>query len=698
MGKRRMREEESLEKGREVGGITGEVRRLIDKYGGGRIPVLVDEKKAEEGLVNEKLLKIYQMGFGAWNLIPLGVLYAKLDKEGCKEAAKKWRRGCADYHLNDLSKKFWTNVCKAIRSTGGGKGNEECEHCDRRHAELVEKAENVNVIAYMCVHGLVDVAMPMFVDGEVIAVIFTGQRIPKEGSRWNKEFVEKDGVFSLEKCSKDGVEARKVTLELLEKAEQAYGMTNGILLEKLEEDAREGRGKIEVSPEGVGNIQRELTEAGDHLSRLAQSKYELEKSKAVAGLRGAVARSVADVEVDIERPGKTLPSIVGGISEAAGLICKYFGLDYMLALNLKNEESSFRLLLEHAPCKSPWDKGMWAGELDEEAFRAVEEEISRLSELDDADLWPWRKLPFFEWVSTWLRGKQASKCVATRLNQAGLSPCVLIGGRENGLQLSDFREQDRKDLSKVIGDITTVINVLLFIEELHWAGEAQELFSEDVAHDIRNPVQNLLFMIERLKFGVGHGQVDAIGAQVRRIHKLSERVWLLEQIRKEGLQLDKTGRVGVYEVVMEAVAMVRYMAEEKNVGIKVSPEMKKWRAIQVDRKFFFQAMLNLLDNAVKYSREGTEVRIDGKTDWPNCRIFVINRGIEIKDKYKESIYKRGSRTPEAQMHIRDGSGIGLGIVKAFADIYGKISCKCEPVYGTYDFVTEFQLGITGDIL
>jgi K+-sensing histidine kinase KdpD len=191
--------------------------------------------------------------------------------------------------------------------------------------------------------------------------------------------------------------------------------------------------------------------------------------------------------------------------------------------------------------------------------------------------------------------------------------------------------------------------------------------------------------------------VNEIGAQVRRISKLSERVWLLELIRKEGLELDKAGYVGVYEVVMEAIAMVKSMAEEKGVKIEVDPDLKKWRAIQVDRKFFLQAMLNLVDNAVKYSHEGMKVRIDGKIDWPKCKISVINRGVELKDNYKDSIYKRGFRTPEAKMHIKDGCGIGLCIVKSFADIYGDISSKCTPVYGTYDFVTEFQLSIEGDI-
>ena len=409
--------------------------------------------------------------------------------------------------------------------------------------------------------------------------------------------------------------------------------------------------------------------------------------------------------MDVERVAETLPSIAEGISKAAGLICKYFGIDYMLVVNIKAEKTSFRILLEHAPEKMPWERGVWAEELEEESFTKLESAFSKMSELDNADLWPSRTLPFFDWVATWLKGKQASRCVAARLDRRGLPPCVLLAGRKTGLRLSDFRPQDRVDFSKVIDDIATVINVLLFIDELHSAGEAQDVFLEDVVHEIRNPIQNLLAKIERLKLGLVEpdevlNEVGRLGAQIRRIHQLSQRVWVLEQIRQKRLEPDKAGFVRVHQVIMEVVGTVEDAAKDKNLTIEVAKEMERWRAIRIDHDLFFHAVLNLVDNAVKYSREGIEVRIDGEMKlYPKCRISVGNRGVEIKEQYRGKIFKRGFRTPEAKMHIWQGGGIGLCIVKAFADFYdGDIEYKCSQVLGSSDFVTEFRLTFTGAIL
>ena len=688
----------SEEKSTDSGGLTIEVSQLINKYAGGQIPILVDEKDSKQGLINGELLKIYQKGFGGKNLIPLGILYAK---GNCPDKNLRWTTDYADYHLNEWTKNDWTSVCKTIRTPKGGEGDKGCEGCDRRHAKLAEGAKDV--IAYMCVHGMVDFAMPIFVENEVIAVIFTGQRVPKRNSQWNKAFTE-NGIFSIEESDESGVDARQVTLDRFEKAEKDYNLDKGTLEKILDKDVDENK-EIEVTPQDVEKLRNTLKEAGKHLSNLAESTYKLEKSKAVAALRSGIARSVAGVEVDIERVAKTLPSVVEGISKAAGLICKYFSIDYMLVLNIKAEKSSFRVLLEHAPEQMPWKRGVWVEELNEESFSKLEEALIGLPRLDDSDLWPLRKLPFFDWVATWLRGKHTCRCVAARLDRPGLPSCVLLVGRKTGLRLSDFRPQDRDDFSGIIDDIATVINVILFIDELHSAGEAQDVFLEDIAHDIRNPIQNLLIKIERLKSGLVKSdevlnEVGRLGAQIRRIHQLSQRVWVLEQIRQGRLELDKAGLVRVHQVIMEVVGTVEDAAKDKNLTIEVAKEIEGWRAIRIDHDLFFHAVLNLVDNAIKYSRIGTEIRIDGEMKlYPKCRISVVNRGVEIKEQYRDKIFKRGFRTPEAKMHIWQGGGIGLCIVKAFADFYeGDIEVKCSPVVGSSDFVIEFRLIFTGAIL
>ena len=674
--------------------VENEIRRLIQKYAGGRIPILVDKEEPGNGLVNGELLRIYQRGFSGKNLIPLGILFAK---NASPDVVDRWAKGSASYDLNQWAKSGWINVCGTIRNCPTG--DEACENCDRFRAK--QAAERRDAIAYMCVHGMVGFAMPIFVEDQVVAVILTGQRVPKEGTRWNKDFADSRGLFSLGDLSGGEVEAWQVTLGRFAETESEYGLRPGVLLDELRKDMERDI-HVSVSPEDVEEIRATLHMAGHQLSNLVNATYTLEKSKAVAALRSLVARSVAQVRVkDIGDVSGTVSSVSKRLSRAAQKICQYFGVDYVIVLNVRDSGNPmFRVLLSSAPSRLPWEVGAWV-DVGNEAPLPLLDSVKTLPPFGDSDLWPRRELPFFTWMALWLKGEEASQCVAARLDHSGLPPCVLLAGREGGLRVEDFRRQDREDFQSVVGDIGMVMNVLLFIDELHAAGEAQELFLEDVAHDIRNPVQNLLVKTERLKLGLApdselRRQVSKVGAQIRRIDRLSQRVWLLEQLRRKRLKIDDRAYIRVYQVIKEAVSMVRDVAEEKRIGIVVSRDIEGWRALRIDHTFFFHAMLNLVDNAVKYSHEDTEVRIDGKLLHPKCQVSVVNRGVEIKEQYRRRIYRRGFRTPEATMHVREGSGIGLCIVKAFADVYGgEIDFRCTRVPETDHFVTEFRLVMPG---
>jgi len=665
--------------------LQNEFLHLFRKYAGGRIPVLVDENDTQQGLVNGELLKIYQRGFTGKNLIPLGILFAKHGYDGIY----KWERGYADYHLNKWAKSGWINVCNKIRGTK--EGDIACEDCDRKRAKLAENQRDV--IAYLCDHGMIDFAMPILVEDKVIAVIFTGQRIPKKGTLWNPDIIEENGLFALDWSEKTGVEAWKSTVNRFEDTEKKYNLVPNTLTHELYKDIN-SKNEIEVTPEETDEIRVTLRSAGNHLSNLASSTYSLEKSKAVAALRSLVSRAVAEQRVDhYEDVDSTLKTVIGRLSKRVNTICKYFGIDFLLALNLKADSCQFRLLTQHAPVDSPWKTTEWF-DLDEKRFKTMLDSMKTIAkqELTDFDLWPLRKLPFFEWVATWLSGKLPSRCVAARLDYSGLTHCILFAGKREGLSMLDFREQDRGDFERIVGDIGMVLNVLLYIDAIRSEGEAQELFLEDVAHDIRNPIQNLLIKVDRLKLSLGESgdvrkQVDKVGAQIRRLDQLSRRVWFLAQIRQKRLNVKKTELVKVHQLIMETVLMLKDKAEETSVGFEVSKDMEKWRSVRINRDFFFHALLNLIDNAVKYSFSSTFVEIYGNMQYPNCTISVVNRGLEIKHQYKNEIYKRGFRTPEASMHLREGGGIGLCIVKAFADHYGDVDFECTQIVGTFDFKT-----------
>jgi hypothetical protein len=675
--------------------IPEDVLKLIKKYAAGRIPPLVEDGELKDGLINGELLEIYQRGFAGKHLIPLGILVARPDQHGDSYGLNN-----ADYRHNKAGWTNWTQVCRAIRSRPAGE--EMCQMCDRRHATVA--VQKGTVVAYMCNHGLIDFAMPIFVEGKPVAVLFTGQRVPHKETLWPPEFLEEGDVFPIADVDGDRgqADAWEMTVKRLQDAETTYGFQPGELFEKMEIDLDQ-YSSIQVSPSDVVEIQTKLEKASRHLSALAQSTYELEKSKAVSAIRAHIATSVGDISADIRDVSSTLESIIRRMANAADIVCEYFGIDYLFVLNINTEKKRLRLLLSRSKDAPPWPLGQWSDEnaIEQSRLSDLHRVSAQITDVCDLNLSPYSKLPFFDWVLTQAKGKAVGHCIASRLDHPGLAECILLAGRNSGLCMADFRQSDKKDLQLIIRDLAMVANVFQFVSELHAASEAQDLFLEDVAHDIRNPIQVVLVKAEQLKHDapeVLRPQLAKLAAQIRRIQRLSQNVWLLEQLRHNRLPLDTRKQVMVYQIIRDAIAMVADFADDKNVKINVSQEIASWREIQVDRILFFQAVLNLLDNAIKYSRTGTEVWIDGEMMYPSCRISVVNRGLGIKEEDLQRIFHRGYRTPEAKTYIHQGSGIGLCIVDEFAKRYGRVEVKSSPIYGTKDYVTEFRLVIEGKML
>jgi len=266
------------------------------------------------------------------------------------------------------------------------------------------------------------------------------------------------------------------------------------------------------------------------------------------------------------------------------------------------------------------------------------------------------------------------------------------------ITMTGLRDIDREALGQVLADISTVAQVALLVEELRFAADRQASFVLDVSHDIRNPIQNIVFKAERLKSGFVETediprQAKRIAVQVKRLHLLSERVWTLEALERGTLKLAKPVKLNVYDVLRECRDSLVDLAEVRSVTMSIDSALQAWPALPLDRRFFTQAMINVIDNAVKYSSPATEVRIDGREDADLWHIAVANRGIPIREDEYDRVFERFYRTLDAQQYVREGTGIGLFLVKRFADTYGRVRVNSQPISGTSDYVTEFVLSL-----
>jgi len=167
-------------------------------------------------------------------------------------------------------------------------------------------------------------------------------------------------------------------------------------------------------------------------------------------------------------------------------------------------------------------------------------------------------------------------------------------------------------------------------------------FVANVSHELRTPLTAIRGYAETLSDGVD----DAAQAQkmVNIIRRQSERLSalvedLLEISRLESHELKLMDEpVSVWEALRRVHEAVRPKAEAKRIQLALTvPETLE---VQGDEQALEQVLLNLMDNAVKYTPEGGRVEISGRVDPERCEITVKDNGMGIEAKHLPRLFER----------------------------------------------------------
>ncbi|EMI09961.1 sensor histidine kinase [Anoxybacillus gonensis] len=110
--------------------------------------------------------------------------------------------------------------------------------------------------------------------------------------------------------------------------------------------------------------------------------------------------------------------------------------------------------------------------------------------------------------------------------------------------------------------------------------------------------------------------------------------------------------------------------------------------VHIDQQRFEQVMMNLLDNALKYSRQGSTVSIDVKTEKKNVILIISDEGIGIPKKDLPHIFERFYRVDKSRSRTGGGTGLGLAIAKEIVEAHGgSIHATSEFGKGTSIIIT-----------
>ncbi|WP_254969352.1 cell wall metabolism sensor histidine kinase WalK [Cyanobium sp. CH-040] len=215
--------------------------------------------------------------------------------------------------------------------------------------------------------------------------------------------------------------------------------------------------------------------------------------------------------------------------------------------------------------------------------------------------------------------------------------------------------------------------------------EQQERWVSDVAHELKTPLTALLLVGDSLAAQADERNARLVERLQRELLRLQELVNdLLELSRLEntvpGRGLQRTP-VDLRALVDQVWAGLRPLAEQRGVGLAVQDDDAI--TLQADASRLHRALLNLIDNAVRYSPDGSsvEVSITSHAGW--CQVSVRDHGPGLSREDLQHMFERFYRgDPSRVRSQRTGSGLGLSIVQQIAVTHGgRIQASNHPEGG-----------------
>lgn len=290
----------------------------------------------------------------------------------------------------------------------------------------------------------------------------------------------------------------------------------------------------------------------------------------------------------------------------------------------------------------------------------------------------------------------------------GLQRPGVVIGRSNGIGLSwqirDELNQDRVSYyvtakNRIINRLLITNLIIIFaggalsyylarrtLKPIEDAHESLERFTADASHELRTPIAVMQSEIEvalmdpKLNLAKSKAILNSNLEELAKLTALSEGLLRLAQLDNDGIQIEK---VNMNDVVAAAVDRVNAVATKRGTSIKATVPDKL--TVQADHMSLTEALVILLDNAVKYSPDKSEVVVRvTKQPKEGVKIEVIDKGIGMLPTDIPHIFDRFYRSDVARSkQDRDGYGIGLAIAKQVIDAHhGKISVTSKPDKGS----------------
>ncbi|WP_312650378.1 sensor histidine kinase [Aminipila sp.] len=225
-------------------------------------------------------------------------------------------------------------------------------------------------------------------------------------------------------------------------------------------------------------------------------------------------------------------------------------------------------------------------------------------------------------------------------------------------------------------------------EENKKAEQIRSEFVANVTHELKTPLTSISGFIETLQDGAAENPeirnkfIDIIAIETSRLERLIEDVLVLSDIENKRAPLD-IAKIDTKDSLIKMISTMEPLANSKNIKIETKLANQCFIEGNVDR--FIQMMMNLIENAIKYSKEDQKGKILVSSFMDNDKVYieVTDNGIGISEEHFDRLFERFYRVDKSRTKKGGGTGLGLSIVKHIAFLFNaEVSVKSTLGEGT----------------
>lgn len=222
----------------------------------------------------------------------------------------------------------------------------------------------------------------------------------------------------------------------------------------------------------------------------------------------------------------------------------------------------------------------------------------------------------------------------------------------------------------IVDDRNDVIGVVILIQDMTEVRKLERMrkdFVANVSHELKTPLTSIKGFVETLKQGAAEQKeirdkfIDIIDIESNRLSSLIDDILVLSDIEKRS-HFSHNDEINVVKSVSEVIEVLNEIAKKKDIKLVLKTD-DEIQDLVGNEGWFKQMLINLIDNAIKYTPDEGDVAIDVVNLGDSVEFSIKDSGIGIDEEHIQRLFERFYRVDKARSRAVGGTGLGLAIVK-----------------------------------